>query len=234
MPVGRVDAVFGYGQTVRAEVTRDEVKRSNRVGRAGTISTLPQLCADRKTAPFSKYLFYYRTRGSGLVPKAVHAMRIVDESPAFDVFSGFHMRRQLVDTLNLHMIPGTATRRPAESWQSPTAERTRHFGTKHRLGEGMHRIAKGSLRLAWRLGVFVVGASLLLAGIIMIVTPGPAIVFIPLGLAVLATEFQWARSLLAKARPMIDRGIEKARSRRRQERRPTRAPAEAGDRIACP
>jgi hypothetical protein len=73
----------------------------------------------------------------------------------------------------------------------------------------MHRIAKGSLQLARRLGVFVVGAILLLAGIIMIVTPGPAIVFIPLGLAVLATEFQWARSLLAKARPMIDRGIER-------------------------
>ncbi len=53
----------------------------------------------------------------------------------------------------------------------------------------MHRIAKGSLQLAWRLGVFVVGTILLLAGVIMIVTPGPAIVFIPLGLAVLATEF---------------------------------------------
>jgi uncharacterized protein (TIGR02611 family) len=99
----------------------------------------------------------------------------------------------------------------------------------------MHRIAKGSLQLAWRLGVFVLGAILLLAGIIMIVTPGPAVVFIPLGLAVLATEFQWARRLLAKARPMIDRGIEKARSRGRQEHRPTtEAPAEAGDRIACP
>lgn len=99
----------------------------------------------------------------------------------------------------------------------------------------MHRIAKGSLQLLWRLGVFVVGSILLLAGIIMIVTPGPAIVFIPLGLAVLATEFQWARSLLAKARPMIDRAIEKARSRGHQGRRDmTSAPAEDGNRIASP
>jgi hypothetical protein len=29
----------------------------------------------------------------------------------------------------------------------------------------MHRLAKHSLRLAWRLGVFVVGTSLLVAGI---------------------------------------------------------------------
>ncbi len=83
----------------------------------------------------------------------------------------------------------------------------------------MHRLATSSLRLAWRLGVFAVGTVLLVAGIIMIVTPGPAIVFIPLGLGVLATEFQWARTLLAKARPMIDRAIEKAKCRRQPDRR---------------
>jgi tellurite resistance protein TerC len=84
----------------------------------------------------------------------------------------------------------------------------------------MHRLATGSFRLAWRLGVFVVGTALLLAGIVMIVTPGPAVVFIPLGLGVLATEFQWARRLLGKARPMLDRAIEKARSRH-PDRHPT-------------
>jgi uncharacterized protein (TIGR02611 family) len=71
----------------------------------------------------------------------------------------------------------------------------------------MHRLAREALRAAWRLGVFVVGTALLIAGIIMIVTPGPAIVFIPLGLGVLATEFRWAQRLLARVRPMIDRAI---------------------------
>jgi hypothetical protein len=37
-------------------------------------------------------------------------------------------------------------------------------------------------------------------GIAMIVLPGPAIVVIPLGLGILATEFVWARSLLAKVK----------------------------------
>jgi hypothetical protein len=98
----------------------------------------------------------------------------------------------------------------------------------------MHRIAKGSLQLAWRLGVFVLGAILLLAGIIMNRDAGTSGRLYPAGPGRAGDRIQWARSLLAKARPMIDRGIEKARSRRRQERRPTKAPAEAGDHIACP
>jgi hypothetical protein len=35
------------------------------------------------------------------------------------------------------------------------------------------------------------------------VLPGPAIVFIPLGLGILATEFVWAKRLMARARATI-------------------------------
>ena len=38
----------------------------------------------------------------------------------------------------------------------------------------------------------VIGGAVLIAGIIMIVTPGPAFVLIPLGLLLLASEFKWA------------------------------------------
>ena len=41
--------------------------------------------------------------------------------------------------------------------------------------------------------VAIMGGTVLLIGIIMIVTPGPAIVVIPTGLAILATEFAWAK-----------------------------------------
>jgi hypothetical protein len=41
--------------------------------------------------------------------------------------------------------------------------------------------------------VAMMGGTVLLIGIIMIVTPGPAIVVIPAGLAILATEFAWAK-----------------------------------------
>ena len=40
----------------------------------------------------------------------------------------------------------------------------------------------------------------MLVGVVMIVTPGPAVVVIPAGLAILATEFVWARRLLHRVR----------------------------------
>ena len=44
----------------------------------------------------------------------------------------------------------------------------------------------------------VIGFTLLLAGAIMLVTPGPGWLTIALGLAVLAAEFVWARRLLER------------------------------------
>lgn len=43
-----------------------------------------------------------------------------------------------------------------------------------------------------------IGFALLLAGLVMLVIPGPGLVTIVLGLALLATEFVWARQLLAR------------------------------------
>ena len=58
------------------------------------------------------------------------------------------------------------------------------------------RMAIGALRQARRLAVLVIGLTVVAIGAAMIVLPGPAIVVIPLGLAILATEFVWARHLL--------------------------------------
>lgn len=52
------------------------------------------------------------------------------------------------------------------------------------------------LRHTKRLIVFVIGTTVLLFGIVLIFIPGPAIIVIPIGLAILATEFVWARVLL--------------------------------------
>lgn len=45
-----------------------------------------------------------------------------------------------------------------------------------------------------------VGALVITAGLVMMVTPGPGIVGIALGLAILSTEYEWADRWLAKAR----------------------------------
>ena len=56
------------------------------------------------------------------------------------------------------------------------------------------------VRFAKRIVVAVVGGTVTLIGIAMIVLPGPAIIVIPIGLSILATEFLWARRFLRKAR----------------------------------
>lgn len=58
------------------------------------------------------------------------------------------------------------------------------------------RLARGSYRIARRIVIATVGATVVLVGAVMFFTPGPAVVVIPLGLAILALEFVWARRLL--------------------------------------
>lgn len=56
---------------------------------------------------------------------------------------------------------------------------------------------------ARRLIIIVAGFTVLIIGVAMIVLPGPAVVVIPLGLAILATEFIWARTLLSKVKERV-------------------------------
>jgi FlaA1/EpsC-like NDP-sugar epimerase len=56
------------------------------------------------------------------------------------------------------------------------------------------------LRFARKVAVAVIGASVLAFGIALSVLPARAFVVIPLGLAILATEFLWARRLLRRVR----------------------------------
>jgi len=57
-----------------------------------------------------------------------------------------------------------------------------------------------SIKQAKRLIIAVIGFTILLIGIAMIVLPGPAIVVIPIGLGILASEFVWARRLLDRVK----------------------------------
>lgn len=64
-----------------------------------------------------------------------------------------------------------------------------------------------------RVTVGVIGTTILLFGIALLVLPGPAFVVIPLGLAILATEFVWARRWLQKARALMHRMKKEGKSR---------------------
>ena len=63
-----------------------------------------------------------------------------------------------------------------------------------------------------KLAIAVVGGSVVLVGIAMLVLPGPAILVIPLGLAILATEFLWARRWLKRARALLPNGNKRSPS----------------------
>jgi tellurite resistance protein TerC len=56
-----------------------------------------------------------------------------------------------------------------------------------------------------KLIIAIVGGTVLLIGVALIVLPGPAFIVIPIGLAILATEFAWARRAVVRAKAMVGR-----------------------------
>ena len=65
------------------------------------------------------------------------------------------------------------------------------------------------LRFAKRMIILVVGLTVALLGVLMIFTPGPGWGVIFAGLAILATEFAWARRWLRTLRESAKKGVEK-------------------------
>ena len=59
--------------------------------------------------------------------------------------------------------------------------------------------------------IAIVGGTVILIGVAMIVLPGPAILVIPLGLTILATEFLWARRWLNRIRAHLPQRTGKRR-----------------------
>lgn len=62
----------------------------------------------------------------------------------------------------------------------------------------MHRLGLANRPRVRKLIVGVIGTTVVLFGLALVVLPGPAVVVVPLGLAILATEFAWARRLIRR------------------------------------
>ena len=65
------------------------------------------------------------------------------------------------------------------------------------------------LKYARRVVISVMGITVILIGIAMLILPGPGTVVIPIGLAILATEYAWARRWLRFVRENAEKGAEK-------------------------
>lgn len=57
----------------------------------------------------------------------------------------------------------------------------------------VHRRLRATARTIRRTVVAVIGTTIVLLGVALIALPGPAIIVIPVGLAILGLEFAWAR-----------------------------------------
>ena len=65
-------------------------------------------------------------------------------------------------------------------------------------------------KTARKIVIAVVGVTIVIVGIALIITPGPAMLVIPAGLAILGLEFAWARRWLKKLRQHAAAVVNKA------------------------
>ena len=71
-------------------------------------------------------------------------------------------------------------------------------------GEDIGRLVRLGIVGARRIVVTVIGATVLLAGLAMLLLPGPGLVFVGIALAILSTEFVWARRFLRRVRAAVE------------------------------
>ena len=77
---------------------------------------------------------------------------------------------------------------------------------------GMHKAIKPAKKIA----VFIIGATLIVIGVLLLVLPGPGVLVLFIGLLVLATEFEWA----AKHRDRAKEHLNKLKNAARQQQKP--------------
>ncbi len=87
--------------------------------------------------------------------------------------------------------------------------------------ERLHRGARWLARSGKRLAVTIAGFLVLVVGLAMIPLPGPAILVIPAGLAILATQFSWARRVLVAVRRRAGDAAGRFRARHPRPSEPT-------------
>jgi uncharacterized protein (TIGR02611 family) len=101
--------------------------------------------------------------------------------------------------------------------EHPPAAGDRSARVRGRLHRRLH--ANPALALTTKLVVTTVGGLVLLAGVVMMITPGPGIVGIALGLGILATEYDWAHHWLEKAREKAHQAKARAEAMDPRQRR---------------
>ena len=91
---------------------------------------------------------------------------------------------------------------PAEAPRRNHSFAVRKVAWQHRVNA---KLGLDRLPLLRKIIYSVVGVTVILIGIAMIVLPGPAILVIPFGLAILASEYAWARRIIRRGKVFVGR-----------------------------
>jgi uncharacterized protein (TIGR02611 family) len=84
------------------------------------------------------------------------------------------------------------------------------------VGRVLVLVLRFMLHQSVRLSVAALGFTVLTAGLVLLVTPGPGLLVIIAGLAILAHEFSWAATALDKAKARAAQARELALRRTRR------------------
>ncbi len=68
----------------------------------------------------------------------------------------------------------------------------------------MDRFVADGIRAVRRVVIGVIGLTVVVIGLALLVLPGPAFLVIPIGLGILAVEFEWARRWLRRAHRLFE------------------------------
>ena len=85
-------------------------------------------------------------------------------------------------------------------------------------------VARFLMRNGKWIGVTIAGFVVILAGVVMLVLPGPGVLVILAGLAILATEYVWAQHLLRIARHRFDQAKDVVLRKNREQPEPDAEP----------
>jgi len=96
------------------------------------------------------------------------------------------------------------------------------------VADDLDELVAVSIRSVRKIAVLIIGTTLLLIGGALLVLPGPAFLVIPIGLAILATEFLWARRLLKRLKEAVG-SVSLRRRGPQAERAPDRKSLESAD-----
>ena len=83
-------------------------------------------------------------------------------------------------------------------------------------------------RVARRIVITVIGFTVVIIGVIMLFTPGPGMIVIPVGIGILGLEFLWARRLLTRMKEKAKSAIDSVTHRKAKNDSQTDAPQPLG------